>query len=92
MKRVLFWKIFLGFSVTFIFIVDGLWLLFNFVHPLPSETTRALSKISTGAAVAMIERGGEFEGIIDLAASSRRALACLSIGVSSCPSGQRSPG
>lgn len=61
MKRVLFWKIFLGFGVTFIFIVDGLWLLFNFVHPLPSETTRALSKISTGAAVAMIERGGEPE-------------------------------
>lgn len=61
MKRVLFWKIFLGFAVTFIFIIDGLWLLFNVLHPLPSETTRALAKISTGAAAAMIERGGEPE-------------------------------
>jgi two-component system OmpR family sensor kinase len=60
-KRVLFWKIFLGFGVTFIFIIDGLWLLFNVLHPVPSETTRALAKISTGAAVAMIERGGEPE-------------------------------
>lgn len=59
MKRVLFWKIFLGFGVTFIFIVDGLWLLFNVVHPQPSETTRALAKISVGAAVAMIRHGGE---------------------------------
>ena len=61
MKRGLFWKIFLGFGVTFIFIVNGLWLLFNVLHPLPSETTRALAKISTGAAVAMISHGGEPE-------------------------------
>lgn len=58
MKRVLFWKIYLGFGVTFIFIVDGLWLLFNVLHPQPSETTRALASISLGAANVMIRQGG----------------------------------
>jgi two-component system OmpR family sensor kinase len=58
MKRVLFWKIYLGFGVTFLFIVDGLWLLFNVLHPLPSETTRALARISLAAASTMIQRGG----------------------------------
>lgn len=58
MKRPLFWKIYLGFGVTFIFIVDGLWLLFNVIHPLPSETTRALARISLASANVMIKRGG----------------------------------
>jgi hypothetical protein len=58
MKPVLFWKIYLGFGVTFIFIVDGLWLLFNVVHPLPSETTRALAKISLAAARQIIQQNG----------------------------------
>lgn len=58
MKRILFWKIYLGFGVTFIFIVDGLWLLFNVLHPLPSETTRALAKISLAAASQIIQQNG----------------------------------
>ncbi|MDB5740544.1 MAG: hypothetical protein JWP16_1584 [Alphaproteobacteria bacterium] len=58
MKRVLFWKIYLGFGVTFILIVDGLWLLFNVLHPLPSETTRALAKISLAAASEIIQQSG----------------------------------
>lgn len=61
MKRILFWKIFLGYGLTFVFIVEGLWLLFNVVHPLPSETTRALAQISLGSARAMIRHGGESE-------------------------------
>jgi two-component system OmpR family sensor kinase len=59
MKRILFWKIYLGFGVTFIFIVEGLWLLFNVLHPLPSETTKALAQISLGSARAMIQHGGQ---------------------------------
>jgi two-component system OmpR family sensor kinase len=59
MKRVLFWKIYLGFGITFVFIVEGLWLLFNVLHPLPSETTKALAKISLGSARAMIRHGGQ---------------------------------
>lgn len=59
MKRLLFWKIYLGYGVTFVFIVEGLWLLFNVLHPLPSETTRALAHISLGSAGAMIQHGGE---------------------------------
>ena len=61
MKRILFWKIYLGFGVTFVFVVDGLWLLFNVLHPLPSETTRALARISLASANVMIERGGMHE-------------------------------
>lgn len=59
MKRILFWKIYLGYGITFVFIVEGLWLLFNVLHPLPSETTRALASISLGSARAMIQHGGE---------------------------------
>ena len=58
MKRALFWKIYLGFGVTFLFVVNGLWLLFNVLHPLPSETTRALATISLASANVMIERNG----------------------------------
>ena len=58
MKRSLFWKIYLGFGVTFLFIVNGLWLLFNVLHPLPSDTTRALARISLASANVMIEHGG----------------------------------
>jgi two-component system OmpR family sensor kinase len=57
-RRKLFWKIFTGFWVTFICIVESVWLLFNVIHPLPSETTRALASISLSAANAAIERGG----------------------------------
>lgn len=61
LKRILFWKIYLGFAITFIFIVEGLWLLFNVLHPLPSETTKALADISLSSARVMIQHGGEKE-------------------------------
>ncbi|HEY2859985.1 MAG TPA: ATP-binding protein [Terracidiphilus sp.] len=59
MKRVLFWKIYLGFGATFVVVVEALWLLFNVLHPVPSDTTKALAKISLGSARVLIEHGGE---------------------------------
>ena len=59
MKRILFWKIYLGFGVTFIFIVEAIWLLFNVLHPLPSDTTKALAEISLGSAKTIIRHGDE---------------------------------
>jgi two-component system OmpR family sensor kinase len=61
MKRVLFWKIYLGFGATFVVVVEALWLLFNVLHPVPSDTTKALAKISLGSARVLIEHGGEKE-------------------------------
>lgn len=58
MKRMLFWKIFAGFWLIFVLIVESNWLTFNFVHPLPSDTTRALSSITLAAAKAALHRGG----------------------------------
>src|SRR5579859_3291741 len=58
MKPMLFWKISAGFWLIFVLIVESNWLSFNFVHPLPSETTRALSKITLAAAQAALHRGG----------------------------------
>lgn len=58
MKPMLFWKIFAGFWLIFFLIVESNWLSFNFVHPLPSDTTRALSKITLAAAKAALHRGG----------------------------------
>ena len=58
MKRLLFWKIFAGFWLIFVLIVESNWLSFNFIHPLPSDTTKALSKITLGAAQAALHRGG----------------------------------
>lgn len=58
MKPMLFWKIFMGFWLIFILIVESNWLSFNFVHPLPSDTTRALSRITIAAAEGALHRGG----------------------------------
>ena len=58
MRPMLFWKISAGFWLIFVLIVESNWLSFNFIHPLPSETTRALSKITLAAAGAALHRGG----------------------------------
>lgn len=58
MKRMMFWKIFAGSWLIFVFIVASSWLYFNVIHPLPSDTTRALSKITLAAAQSALGRGG----------------------------------
>jgi two-component system OmpR family sensor kinase len=58
MKRMMFWKIFAGSWLIFVFIVASSWLYFNVIHPLPSETTKALSKITLAAAESALGRGG----------------------------------
>lgn len=59
MKRRLFWKILLGFWVTFALTTEALWLIFIVLRPMPSEATRALSRISLAAATSSIRAGGE---------------------------------
>ena len=61
MKRLLFWKILVGFWVTFIFMTQGTWLLFTLFRPLPeqSEYARGMARMSVEAAASAIRRGGE---------------------------------
>ena len=59
MKRRLFWKILLGFWVTFALTVEALWLIVIVLRPAPSDTTRALAHISLAAATSAIRAGGE---------------------------------
>lgn len=61
MKRHLFWKILVGFWVTFILMTQGTWLLFTLFRPLPeqSEYARGMARMSVEAAASAIRRGGE---------------------------------
>ncbi len=59
MKGRLFWKILLGFWLTFAVTTEALWLVFIVLRPMPSDTTRALSRISLAAATSAIRAGGE---------------------------------
>lgn len=61
MRRRLFWKILLGFWLTFFVIVQGTWLLFLLLRPGPdqSDYVRFMSRASVNAAVAAIQRGGQ---------------------------------
>lgn len=59
MKRRLFWKILLGFWVTFALTVEALWLIVIVLRPAPSDTTRALAHISLAAATSALRAGGE---------------------------------
>lgn len=59
MKGRLFWKIFLGFWLTFMIITEGVWFLYEVVEPMPSDLSRALAKISLAAAATTIRVGGE---------------------------------
>lgn len=59
MKRPLFWKILLGFWLTFALATLALWLVFIVLLPTPSDATRALSRITLASATSAIRSGGE---------------------------------
>lgn len=59
MKRRLFWKILLGFWLTFAVTTEALWLFIIVLRPMPSDATRALSHITLAAATSAIHSGGE---------------------------------
>ncbi len=59
MKRRLFWKILVGFWLTFILIGQGIWLAFTLVRPDPDTSyMRSFASISVAAATTAIEKGG----------------------------------
>ncbi len=59
MKRRLFWKILIGFWLTFILISQGIWLAFTLVRPDPDTSyMSSFARISVAAAAAAIEKGG----------------------------------
>ena len=58
MRRPLFWKIFFGICVTCFVVSQIVWLTYAILSPRPSETTRALARISLAAARQSIEIGG----------------------------------
>ena len=59
-KRRLFWKIFLGFWLTFFIITQGVWLVFNFLRPSEvSGYMRDMANLSVAAASSAIRAGGE---------------------------------
>lgn len=61
MKRRLFWKILLGFWLTFAVITQGNWLMFTLLRPLPEESdyTRSIAKMSVSEAAAALRAGGD---------------------------------
>jgi two-component system, OmpR family, sensor kinase len=61
MKRRLFWKILLGFWLTFIVITQGNWLMFSLLRPLPEESdyTRSIAKMSVSEAASALRAGGD---------------------------------
>jgi two-component system, OmpR family, sensor kinase len=59
MKRRLFWKILVGFWLTFILIGQGIWLAFTLLRPNPDTSyMRSFANISVAAATTAIEKGG----------------------------------
>jgi two-component system, OmpR family, sensor kinase len=59
MKRVLFWKILLGFWLTLILIMLGTWFAFTLVQPDPEMSySHGFARLSVEAASAAVERGG----------------------------------
>lgn len=59
MKRRLFWKILIGFWLTFIIITQGIWLMFTLLRPDQDVSyMRAFARVSVAAASSAIQRGG----------------------------------
>jgi two-component system OmpR family sensor kinase len=60
MKRRLFWKILIGFWITFILISQGIWLAFSLARPDPEMSyMRSFARMSVAAATSAIRLGGE---------------------------------
>lgn len=59
MKRRLFWKILIGFWLTFIIITQGIWLMFNLLRPDQDVSyMRSFARMSVAAAASSIREGG----------------------------------
>jgi two-component system OmpR family sensor kinase len=59
MKRRLFWKILIGFWLTFIIITQGIWLMFTLLRPDQDVSyMRSFARISVAAAASSIREGG----------------------------------
>ena len=61
MKRRLFWKILIGFWLTFLVSSQGIWLMFTLLRPEPSDYERSVANIAVAAASSAISEGGERE-------------------------------
>ena len=60
MKGRLFWKILIGFWITFVLISQGIWLLFSLLDPgEQSGRMRAMARMTVAAATSAIHEGGE---------------------------------
>lgn len=61
MKRRLFWKILIGFWLTFLLVSQGIWLIFTLLRSEPTDYQRNVANISVTAAASAIHEGGEAE-------------------------------
>lgn len=52
MKRMVFWKILLGFWITFILISQGVWLMFTLLRPVPPPETVNVTNVPNIAVIA----------------------------------------
>lgn len=60
MKGRLFWKILIGFWITFVLITQGIWLLFTLLDPgEQSGRMRAMARMTVAAATSAIHTGGQ---------------------------------
>lgn len=59
MKGRLFWKILIGFWITFVVMSQGIWLMFALVRSPESGHARAMARMTVAAAVSAIHEGGQ---------------------------------
>jgi len=85
-RRRLFWKILFGFWLTFVLIVEGLWLLLTLYGSPPPPDPRALAEaaapLQVAAAASALERGGRpaYDALLEAWPSVERRRLFLAVG------------
>jgi two-component system OmpR family sensor kinase len=59
MRQRLFWKILLGFWLTFAVATEAVFIIYVVLFPIPSDATRALSRMELAVAASAIHEGGK---------------------------------
>jgi two-component system, OmpR family, sensor kinase len=83
MKRRLFWKILLGFWLTFFLIIQGIWLMFAVLRPFPEQfVTPQGAQILVDSASAVLRLGGKpaFDSLVKQWPETQRSQIRISPG------------
>jgi two-component system OmpR family sensor kinase len=89
MKRRLFWKILIGFWLTFLIITLGNWLMFTLLRPEPSDYARSIAGMSVATASSAISEGGETEFLRQRASWPRDQRRQIAVAPADAPADSR---